>query len=58
MDLIILDVTGCAEAEPGAMVEFLGTQARLDDVAACANTIPYEILTTTIGTVRRTGGAQ
>lgn len=57
MDLIILDVTGCADAEPGVMVEFLGRQARLDDVAACAGTIPYEILTTMVGTARRTGGA-
>lgn len=55
MDLIILDVAGCAEAEPGAMVEFLGTQARLDDVAACGETLPYELLTTLVGTVRRTG---
>jgi alanine racemase len=58
MDLIILDVTNCAEAEPGAMVEFLGASARLDDVAACAGAIPYEVLTTMAGTVRRTGGAQ
>ena len=55
MDLIILDVTGCAEAAPGAMVEFLGPNAPLDGVAALAGTAPYEILTTFAGTVRKTG---
>lgn len=55
MDLIILDVTGCTEAQPGAMVEFLGPSAPLDDVAALAGTASYEILTTFAGTVRKTG---
>lgn len=55
MDLTILDVTGCADAVPGAMVEFLGANAPLDDVAALAGTAPYEILTTFAGTVRRVG---
>jgi alanine racemase len=55
MDLIIIDVTGCAEAQPGAMVEFLGPNAPLDDVAQLAGTAAYEILTTFAGTVRKTG---
>lgn len=55
MDLIIIDVTGCAEAQPGAMVEFLGPNVRLDDIAALAGTAPYEVLTTFAGTVRKTG---
>lgn len=55
MDLTIIDVTGCAEAQPGAMVEFLGPNAPLDDVAALAGTASYEILTTFAGTVRKTG---
>ena len=55
MDLTILDVTGCAEAVSGAMVEFLGANAPLDEVAALAGTAPYEMLTTFAGTVRRTG---
>ncbi len=55
MDLIIIDVTGCAEAQPGAMVEFLGPNAPIDEVAALANTAPYELLTTFAGTVRKTG---
>lgn len=55
MDLIIIDVTGCADAQPGAMVEFLGPNAPLDEVATLAGTAPYEILTTFAGTVRKTG---
>jgi alanine racemase len=55
MDLTIIDVTGCAEAAPGAMVEFLGPNAPLDDVAQLAGTAAYEILTTFAGTVRKTG---
>jgi alanine racemase len=55
MDLVILDVTGCAEAQPGAMVEFLGPNAPLDEIATLAGTLPYEILTTFAGTVRKTG---
>ncbi len=55
MDLIIIDVTSCAEAREGAMVEFLGPNARLDDIAALAGTAPYEMLTTFAGTVRKSG---
>ncbi len=55
MDLIILDVTGCADAQPGAMVEFLGPNVPLDDIARLAGTAPYEILTTFAAIVRRTG---
>ena len=55
MDLTIIDVTGCAEAQPGAMVEFLGPNAPLDDIAALAGTAPYEVLTTFAGAVRKTG---
>ncbi len=55
MDLVILDVTDCADAQPGAMVEFLGAHAPLDDIAARAETAPYEILTTFAGTVHRRG---
>jgi alanine racemase len=45
MDLVAIDVTGCDEARPGAMVELLGANALLDDVAAAAGTISYEVLT-------------
>ena len=55
MDLVILDVTGCDDARPGAMVEFLGPNAPLDEIAALAATAPYEILTTFAGIVGKTG---
>jgi alanine racemase len=45
MDLIAVDVTGCPAAQPGALVEVLGAHMLLDDVAAAAGTISYEILT-------------
>jgi alanine racemase len=37
------------------MVEFLGANAPLDEVAQRAGTASYEILTTFAGTVRRSG---
>jgi alanine racemase len=55
MDLTIVDVTDAPGAAPGAMVEFLGAQAPLDEVARLAGTASYEILTTFAGTVARTG---
>lgn len=55
MDLTIIDVSGCAEASDGDMVEFLGPNVPLDEIAALAGTAAYEILTTFAGTVRRTG---
>jgi alanine racemase len=47
MDLVTFDVTGIdpREARPGAMIELIGTANTLDDVARCAGTIGYEILT-------------
>ncbi|MCL5775613.1 alanine racemase [Limibaculum sp. FT325] len=45
MDLITLDVTGCAEIGPGTMVEILGPSQGVDQLAAAAGTIGYEILT-------------
>jgi alanine racemase len=44
MDLIVIDVTGCEEARPGASVELLGPHLLVDDLAAAAGTISYEIL--------------
>jgi alanine racemase len=47
MDSITLDVTHVPEAHlyPGALVELLGPHQGIDDVAADAGTISYEILT-------------
>jgi alanine racemase len=55
MDLVIIDITDCAEAKPGAMVEFLGPNAPIDEIATLAGTASYELLTTLAGTVRRRG---
>jgi len=53
MDLIAVDVTGCDEAMPGAMVELIGPNLLLDDAAQAAGTIPYEILTRIGGRAER-----
>lgn len=46
MDLITLDVTNCAKhAKPGARVEFLGENAKLEAQAAACGTLGYELLT-------------
>ena len=47
MDLITLDVTGVPEhlARPGGRVQLIGPDLPVDDVAAAAGTIGYEILT-------------
>jgi alanine racemase len=44
MDLIALDVTSC-EATPGDRVELFGANLALDDAAAAAGSIAYELLT-------------
>lgn len=45
MDLITLDVTGVEAAQEGAMVTLLGDGQGVDDLAAAAGTIGYEVLT-------------
>ena len=47
MDLTTLDVSGVPgdQARPGALVEFIGPRNPIDQVAADAGTIAYEILT-------------
>jgi len=44
MDLTAVDVTGLG-AQTGDWVEFIGTTVTVDEVAAWARTIPYEVLT-------------
>jgi alanine racemase len=53
MDLITLDVTGCSAATPGAMIELLGPNQSVDDLAAAAGTIGHEILTSLGSRYRR-----
>lgn len=47
MDLIMVDVTDIPheEVEPGTLVEMFGPHIAIDDVAAAAGTIGYELLT-------------
>ena len=45
MDLVAVDVTGCDAARPGALVQLLGDKILLDEAAAAAGTISYEVLT-------------
>lgn len=46
MDLVTVDVTEAgAAARPGALVEFLGPNVALEDAAAAAQTLNYEMLT-------------
>jgi alanine racemase len=45
MDLIALDVSDCAAARPGAMVELLGPNVLLDETAQACGLISYELLT-------------
>ena len=45
MDLLAIDVTACEDAAPGALVELLGPHVLVDDAAAAAGTVSYEVLT-------------
>ncbi|HEY4032241.1 MAG TPA: alanine racemase [Caulobacteraceae bacterium] len=45
MDLMVIDVTGCEDARPGALVELLGPHVTVDDAAEAAGTASYEVLT-------------
>jgi alanine racemase len=52
MDVIAIDVTG-AEVKPGDMAEILGPNALVDDQAAAAGTISYELLVRISARARR-----
>ena len=53
MDLLAIDVTGCDDAQPGAMVELFGPNLPVDEAARAAGTIAYEILTRVAPRVER-----
>ena len=53
MDLTLVDVTGLAPVQPGDWIEFFGHGIGIDEVAAWADTISYEILTGIGGRVSR-----
>ena len=44
MDLVAIDVSGCRGARPGAVVELLGPNVPVDELAEAAGTISYEVL--------------
>jgi alanine racemase len=44
MDLIAIDISDCPDARVGDLVELLGPNVLLDDVAAAANTVAHECL--------------
>ena len=44
MDMVTVDATGL-DVHPGDRVTLWGDRPRIDDVAAQASTIPYELLT-------------
>ncbi len=44
MDLLAVDVSECPSAQPGQMMQVIGPDAPVDEVAAAAGTISYEIL--------------
>ena len=45
MDMMAVDVTGCATARDGEMVEIFGDNLPVEDAAAAAGTTSYELLT-------------
>ncbi len=53
MDMLAVDLTGAPEAKEGDSVELWGRTVSVDEVAACAGTISYELLTGITGRVPR-----
>jgi alanine racemase len=53
MDMVMVDVTHIANAQEGDEVEIFGPQQLIENFAADAGTIPYEILTRIPGRVQR-----
>ncbi|MBF6637119.1 catabolic alanine racemase DadX [Rouxiella silvae] len=44
MDMIMVDLTPCPEAQIGSLVELWGNQLPIDEVAASAGTLGYELM--------------
>ena len=53
MDMLAVDLTAAPEAREGDSVELWGQTVCVDEVAACAGTISYELLTGITARVRR-----
>ena len=45
MDMLAVDLSGAPQAQEGDMVELWGSTVSVDEVASCAGTIGYELLT-------------
>ncbi len=45
MDMMMVDLSACPEAQIGSSVELWGSQLSVDEVALAANTVGYELLT-------------
>ncbi|MNV56701.1 Alanine racemase, catabolic [compost metagenome] len=45
MDMMAIDLTPCPQAGIGSPVELWGNEVKVDDVAAAAGTVGYELLT-------------
>jgi alanine racemase len=44
MDMITVDLTEAPQAQVGSMVELWGAQVPIDEVAALAGTVGYELM--------------
>lgn len=53
MDMTMIDVTHIPEAQEGDPVIIFGKELPVEELAACLNTIPYEIFTTISDRVKR-----
>lgn len=53
MDTLAVDMTGCETAKAGQFVELFGAHLPVDDAAAAAGTIAYELLTSVGSRVER-----
>ena len=51
MDMLTVDLTGHDDLRPGAPVELWGEGLSVNEVAACAGTIGYELLAGLTGRV-------
>ncbi|PSF10560.1 alanine racemase [Marinobacter fuscus] len=56
MDMLAVDLSNAPEAREGDMVELWGSTVCVDEVAACAGTIGYELLTGVTARVPRVRG--
>jgi alanine racemase len=44
MDMLTVDLTPCPQAGIGTPVELWGNEIKIDEVAACAGTVGYELM--------------